>query len=265
MSDVSGRSGDSTFEGLLAEGEEAPVDGWGFSWLDGRATEERPSWGYSRGATERLRRAPSVLDIQTGGGEVFAEVLGQVDPQPPRAAATEGWAPNLVLARRRLAPLGASVFELLDPGDLPFDEGSFALVLSRHPTVTRWDEVARVLRPGGRYFAQHIGAGSNRELAEFLMGPQPVSDSRSPERARQEAEDAGLVVVDLRSETLRVEFFDVGAVVYFLRKVIWAVPDFSVDRYRDGLAELHRIIMRDGSFVSHSERFLIEAEPRRGS
>ncbi|MDQ1607864.1 MAG: hypothetical protein QOE16_596, partial [Microbacteriaceae bacterium] len=38
----------SDFEELVAEAESASVDGWDFSWFDGRATEERPSWGYSR-------------------------------------------------------------------------------------------------------------------------------------------------------------------------------------------------------------------------
>ncbi len=32
-----------TFEDLLAEAEAVPVDGWDFSWLEGRASEERPS------------------------------------------------------------------------------------------------------------------------------------------------------------------------------------------------------------------------------
>jgi hypothetical protein len=31
---------------LIAEAEAADVTGWDFSWLDGRATEERPPWGY---------------------------------------------------------------------------------------------------------------------------------------------------------------------------------------------------------------------------
>ncbi|MDT5257342.1 MAG: hypothetical protein QOD10_2422, partial [Mycobacterium sp.] len=37
-----------TFEDLVAEADSVSVDGWDFSWLDGRATEERPPWGYSR-------------------------------------------------------------------------------------------------------------------------------------------------------------------------------------------------------------------------
>jgi hypothetical protein len=60
-------------------------------------------------------------------------------------------------------------------------------------------------------------------------------------------------------EQLRVEFFDVGAVVYFLRKVIWIVPGFSVARYRDTLRDLHEQIRRDGSFVAHSTRVLFDA------
>ncbi len=61
-----------TFEELVAEAESVSVDGWDFSWLDGRATEQRPSWGYQRLMGERLARANAALDIQTGGGEVLA-------------------------------------------------------------------------------------------------------------------------------------------------------------------------------------------------
>ena len=43
-----------SFDELVDEAAEVPVDGWDFSWLDGRATEERPSWGYQRLLGERL-------------------------------------------------------------------------------------------------------------------------------------------------------------------------------------------------------------------
>ena len=71
---------------------------------------------------------------------------------------------------------------------------------------------------------------------------------------------AGLQVVDLRQETLRAVFYDVGSVVYFLRKVPWTVPGFSVDAYRSRLAVLHEQIEREGAFIAHSRRFLIEAK-----
>ena len=91
-----------------------------------------------------------------------------------------------------------------------------------------------------------------------MMGPQPVSEVRSAGRATREANAAGLEVSDLREETLRVEFHDIGAVVYFLRKVIWTVPDFTVARYLDRLARMHEQIRNQGSFISHAQRFLIE-------
>ena len=57
---------------LIAEAQAADVTGWDFSWLDGRATEERPPWGYSRLLAERLPQAGSALDIDSCGGEIIA-------------------------------------------------------------------------------------------------------------------------------------------------------------------------------------------------
>jgi SAM-dependent methyltransferase len=246
------------FDDLLAEGAAVPVEGWDFSWFDGRATEERPTWGYARLIGERMATVSAALDIQTGGGEVLAGI----PKPPPTLMATESWAPNVEIATRNLKPLGGAVAVVADDADLPFPDASFDLVVSRHPTVTVWPEIARVLRPSGTYLSQQIGAGSVRELRDVLMGPHEESDSRSTRRAVAAAEDAGLEVVDLREQSLRMEFFDIAAVVYFLRKVFWTVPDFTVERYRDQLADLHERIQVDGRFVAHSARFLIEARKR---
>lgn len=73
------------------------------------------------------------------------------------------------------------------------------------------------------------------------------------------ADAAGLEIVSLRTARLRIEIHDVAAVVYLLRKVIWWVPGFSVEKYRGRLRELHDLIQRDGPFIAHSTRHLIEA------
>jgi hypothetical protein len=98
-----------------------------------------------------------------------------------------------------------------------------------------------------------------RELSEFMMGPLPDGSKRDPELARRAAEDAGLSVEDLRLERPRTAFYDVGAVVYFLRLVVWIVPGFTVEHYRERLRELHEVIRREGAFETHASRFLIEA------
>lgn len=241
----------------MAEAEAVSVDGWDFSWLDGRATEQRPSWGYQRTVGERLGRVDAALDIQTGGGEVLAGA----GPLPRLMAATESWPPNVAKATALLHPLGAVVVADPDEPPLPFADASFDLVTSRHPVTVWWEEIARVLRPGGSYLSQHVGPSSVFELVEYFLGPQPeeVRRGRHPDDARRDAAAAGLEVVDLRFERLRTEFLDVGAVVYFLRKVIWMVPGFTVERYRDRLRELHERIERDGPFRARTTRYLIEA------
>ena len=244
-----------TFDDLVAEGAAVPVEGWDFSWFAGRATEERPSWGYSRLLGEAMARVDAALDIQTGGGEVLAGI----PKAPPVLAATESWLPNLEVARRNLAPLGATVVESAEDAPLPFADASFNLVCSRHPTITPWAEIARVLRPGGNYLSQAIGAGTVRELTDYMMGPQPVDQVPTPQRVRVACAEVGLVPDDVRQESLRMEFFDIAAVVHFLRKVIWIVPGFTVDAYHDRLLTLHQQIQAEGPFVAHSQRVLVVA------
>jgi hypothetical protein len=103
------------------------------------------------------------------------------------------------------------------------------------------------------------GAHRLRSLSERLMGPLPEGSARDPALAVAAAQANGLEVVDLRSERPRTAFYDIGAVVYFLRLVVWIVPDFTVGRYRSQLRQLHEHIERDGAFESTASRFLIEA------
>ncbi|WP_329122179.1 class I SAM-dependent methyltransferase [Streptomyces sp. NBC_01465] len=249
-------STDRSFEELVAEADSVSVAGWDFSWLDGRATEERPSWGYARAMGERMGRASAALDIQTGGGEVLASV----PKLPPLAVATEAWPPNVAKATALLHPRGAVVVADQEEPPLPFADGAFDLVVSRHPVKAYWTEIARVLAPGGTYFSQEVGPASVFELIEYFLGPQPEGrKGRDPEAARAEAEAAGLEVVDLRLEKLRTEFLDIGAVVYFLRKVIWMVPGFTVAEYLPQLRSLHEQIEKEGPFVATTARFLVEA------
>ncbi|MEU8243617.1 class I SAM-dependent methyltransferase [Actinoplanes missouriensis] len=246
----------SAFRELIDEAAAADVSGWDFGWLEGRATEERPPWGYAGLLAARLPAAGSALDLDTGGGEVLAGV--------PRLArrqvVTEGWPPNAARARELLGPRGVTVVEVPQGAPLPFADGEFDLVTSRHPVDPAWPEIARVLAPGGSYLAQHVGPASAFELIEFFTGPLPRQGlARDPEREVAAARAAGLEVTDLRTVRLRMTFSDVGAVVWLLRRCVWWIPDFSVDRYREKLERMHSLIGSRGEFAAHSTRTLIEA------
>lgn len=244
------------FEELVAEAERAPIRGWDFGWLDGRAVEERPTWHYFDVVADAAATASSMLKLEVGDGRLIA-ALPSV---PKRTVGTEGYPPNVAIAGPRLRARGAQLIWTDDARPLlPLTGGSFELVISRHPIDTWWSEIARVLQRGGRYLSQQVGPYSLRELSELLMGPLPPGSRRDPEDARRSAEHAGLVVTDLRQERPAVEFYDIGAVVYFLRLVVWIVPGFTAARFEDQLRRLHEHIETTGSFRTTASRFLIEA------
>jgi SAM-dependent methyltransferase len=246
-----------SYDELIDEAAHVDVSGWDFSWLDGRATEERPGWGYARLLADQLAGVGSALDLQTGGGEV----LDSAPTLPLRMTATEGWPPNAVLARKRLGHRGVRVVVASPAAALPFADDAFELVSARHPVASDWPEIARVLRPVGHYLGQHVGPGSAYELIEWFLGPlgDEMRDRRHPRHDREGAASAGLVVDEIRSARCRMEFFDIGAVVYILRKCVWWVPDFTVERYDGRLYDLDQQIRTHGPFVAHSTRLLVRA------
>jgi len=245
-----------SFDELVAEAAAADVTGWRFDWLNGRATEERPPWGYAKLLADRLGQVESALDIDTGGGEVLAEA----PTFPPRMVATEAWPPNAQHVRELLGPRGVQVIQTVQDAPLPLPDESFELVTARHPIRPDWEETRRVLAPGGSYFAQHIGPASAFELIEHFLGPLPEErKGRDPQRESAAAQDAGLAVSGLRTTRCRMEFYDVGSVVWILRKCVWWVPDFSVEKYRDRLVQLDTQMRGGEPVVAYSTRHLIEA------
>jgi hypothetical protein len=52
---------------LVAEGTAVPVEGWDFSWFEGRATEQRPSWGYARLMGERMTEVAGLTAVNPSG------------------------------------------------------------------------------------------------------------------------------------------------------------------------------------------------------
>jgi hypothetical protein len=88
---------------------------------------------------------------------------------------------------------------------LPFGDEAFDLVTSRHPSHVWWGEFARVLRPAGTYFAQHVGVIYLQTLREYFLGPQPAQQIRgqlNPDTVAGEISAAGLELVACATSAL---------------------------------------------------------------
>lgn len=83
--------------------------------------------------------------------------------------ATEDFPPSVAIAAPRLRWTGVHLVVTSQTRQaLPLAAAAFELVISRHPIEVWWREIARVLRPGGTYFAQHVGPHSLRSLIRHI-------------------------------------------------------------------------------------------------
>jgi len=249
------------FERLTAEAQSQKFSGWDFSWLKDRLVQGTPPWDYKQEVVKEFPKIRSLLDLGTGGGE-FLSSLGQL---PRQTYATEGYQPNVAIARDKLKPLHVDVVRTYSEdntkrpqaGALPFRTESLDMIIDRHESFVA-GEVCRVLKRGGIFLTQQVGSANYPELNEFLGAPktEAVWDLQV---ARQQISEAGLRVTSGREARLESWFRDVGAVVFFLLAVPWQLEGFSVDRYLDKLKELHRLIFRTGGFSVTARRFYLSS------
>lgn len=242
----------------LAEEQAAHIHGWDFSHIQGRYEEGRDlPWDYGQIVRRYLRPAHRILDMDTGGGE-FLLSLGH---SYSLTAATEGYPPNAALCRKTLLPLGIDFREADGGGPLPFPNGSFELVLNRHGDYQPV-EVFRVLKPGGVFLTQQVGAENDRDLVKLLLDPAPPLPfpRQYLSIARKELEAAGFVIRKAQECRRPIRFWDVGALVWFARIIPWEFPGFSVETCQDRLLQAQRILERDGVMEGTAHRYFLAAE-----
>ena len=239
-----------------AEEEIAHIHGWDFSHIAGRYTEQDDlPWDYREIIGRYLRPEMKLLDIDTGGGEF----LLSLDHPHRNTAATENYPPNVELCARTLLPLGIDFRPGDGGGTLPFDDDSFDIIIDRHGDFNAAD-IGRMLKPGGLFITQQVGAENDRELVELLCGEveMPFPEQYLDLTIRK-FEDAGFEILE-QAECFRpIRFFDVGALVWFARIIQWEFPDFAVDTHLENLLKAQQILEDRGSIDGTIHRFMLVA------
>ena len=233
---------------------EKPFAGWDFSHVHGRLTEETLPWNYEMMVRSLLSEAGSLLDMGTGGGEF----LSSLSPLPHDTRATEGYAPNIPVARERLTPLGVKVVPLESDDRLPFDDGTFTHIINKHESYDA-GEVYRILKPNGVFLTQQVGGENDNDINRALDVPLLKYTGWDLAHAVEALEETGFTITDKREHRYLSYFHDSGALLYYLKAIPWQVEDFTVDRYYDRLVDIHRRIEKDGSFPVLCHRFLVRA------
>lgn len=234
--------------------EAASFRGWDFSYLKDRQIEEKPPWDYKALARELVQKSKAVLDMGTGGGEIFSSLVSF----PEHTIATEGYKPNVEVARKKLEPLGVKVLEVDESGELPFSDEEFDLVLNRHSSF-KASEVFRILRSRGTFLTQQVGGENLNDLISAFDAIPQYKDW-TLENIADEVRSAGFTTKQAKEWSGKEEFKDVGAVVYFLKAIPWVVEGFSVDNNLHHLEKLQEKLERGERLLFTQVRFLIQAE-----
>ncbi|PGB02519.1 class I SAM-dependent methyltransferase [Bacillus toyonensis] len=241
----------------LLDSANTNFSGWDFSFISetGRMNSEPLSWSYGSTAFQLIQHAKSMLDMGTGGGKF----LSMLQPFPPTIYATEGYAPNVPIARKKLEPLGVIVVEVSDDDALPLQDAQFDLIVNQHESYAA-SEVNRILSPNGVFLTPQAGGLDCAELNKQFGTPlNSEFASWSLETACNELKENGFTILDAKEEFPLQRFYDIGAIVYYLKAIPWQIPDFTVERYYEELYRIHEIMLQNGYFDVKQHRFIIKA------
>lgn len=240
-----------------AEEKNAHIRGWDFSHIEGRYMEQDDlPWDYRSVIGGYLRPEMRLLDIDTGGGEF----LLSLNHPHENTAATENYPPNVAMCREVLAPLGIEFRQGAGNERLPFADGCFDMVINRHGDYNP-EEIRRVLKPGGIFITQQVGAENDRELVRLLCGETAVPfPEQHLDIAAQKFRESGFRILHGEECFRPIRFYDIGALVWFARIISWEFPGFSVDTHLPGLLKAQRILEQNGSVDGTIHRFLLVAQ-----
>lgn len=250
------------FEAYLEQAEKTPFSGWNFEYIiaTNRMVETPLKWNYYNVVLPWVSKAKTLLDLGTGGGEV----LSGFSPLPAITCATEQYKPNVEVAKKKLEPLGVKVVEIEEEDSppynkaLPFAGEFFDLIIDRHEAYYP-PELVRILKPGGIFITQQVGSLTNLNLIQFLTEEAKTASNWNLKSAVAELEEAGFSIIQQQEDIQFYRFYDIGAIAYLLIAIPWTIENFSIEKYRDRLWELHLRISENGCYDVPQHRFIIVA------
>lgn len=234
-----------------------PFMGWDFSYfyITERMVQFPLSWNYANKVMSKLKDINTLLDMGTGGGEY----LSKIKPLPKKTYATEYYKPNIQIAKINLKPFGIKVIGLENHNSLPFNNNFFDLIINRHSTYEE-NEIFRIIKNKGCFITQQVGGKNNIKINEDLQtNYKSEQNDRDLDHAVKKLIAAGFKIIEKKEEYPISRFYDIGALIYYLKAISWQINDFNIEKYHDRLKNIHDKIIKNGYYETNAHRFYILA------
>jgi len=241
----------------IAESQRS-MHGWDFSHLTGRWQVASLPWDYPTLVRAQMEADDQWLDIDTGGGEL----MQQFHHPAKLTAVTEGWKPNVDLLQRTVVPEGVQLYP--DPTEqlVGVPAASFDLVTNSHGAMPV-ERIGEVLKSGGCLVTEQVGATNNFNLSRFFNDQyQPAYPDNQLLSIVTQLQDTGFEILKADLAYVKMEFMDVGAIVYYATVIPWEFPNFDVQVMLPKLRQLQRLLDVTEKITTFEDRFMVVARKR---
>ena len=228
--------------------------GWDFSQIN---TDRDPiPWNYARIVRSYLKSTDSVLDIGTGGGEIFLSLTSNIgegtgiDQNPTMIETAKG-------NQSRLGVNNIKFIEM-DGSNLKFERDKFDIVLLRHLRVYV-REIVCVLRPGGYFITQMVG---KRSSTNFLEAFGWTSDSFGPDwwqpvgELAKQFQDHGCTIVAQGEYDVGYWFKDIASFMFWMMAVPWP-EDIQLEKHWQTINQILEKSTTDRGIETNEHRGLL--------
>ena len=234
--------------------ENGELEGWHFSEVN--IDYDPIPWDYAEIVRSYLKPNDRVLDIGTGGGEIFLSLA----PNFAEGIGIDHYPEMVETAKTNQSRSGVSNVDFIemDGSSLKFEKHEFDIVLLRHLHVYV-NEIMRVLRPGGYFITQMVGKGSSKNILDAFgwtpgsFGPgwwQPVD-----ELAKQ-FEDQGCSVVAQGEYDVRCWFKDIPSFMFWIMSVPWP-EDIQLEKHWHTINQIFKSSTTDRGIETNEHRGLL--------
>lgn len=235
------------------------LDGWDFSRL--RVGRDPVPWHYPDVVRQYLKPTDRVLDIGTGGGEIFFSLAsffreGIAVDQNPKMIET---------AKRNLAEQSIANVTLMkmDASNLHFEDAAFDVVLTRHLRVYP-EQIVSVLKPGGYFITQTVGQRISLNLLHgFGWTPSSFGPDwwQTVDELAEVFQALGCHVLAKAEYDVPYWFEDVESLIFYILSVPWP-EKIELETHWQQIDQIMKKCRSERGFESNEHQGLLIVQKR---